>query len=154
MKNIYRDDRHETLVKRLAEQPHPLLNGSLFPTIRELLCFAAVVGYAEGEKKALGKKTSEIPGRVFENSDTAQDIIFLLALADNKNPDILRNENESEAVSIFESYANGGLDVISRWIGEVPSDPYGDQAIIAAMQKYGFFDVSDEEKSGPVEIDI
>ena len=60
----------------------------------------------------------------------------------------------SEAVSIFESYANGGLDVISRWIGEVPSDPYGDQAIIAAMQKYGFFDVSDEEKSGPVEIDI
>jgi dnd system-associated protein 4 len=154
MKNIYRDDKHDKIVKLLAEEPHPQLKRSIFKTIRELLCFAAVVGYHDGSKKKLGKKTTEIPGRVFENSDEALDIIYLLALADKKNADILRDENENESVSIFEQYANGGLDVIDRWLKENPTDPYGDQALIAAMQKYGFLKIAQEQTDEPIEIEI
>ncbi len=155
MKNVYRDNRHDTLVKRLAgDINHPLMKTSLFPFIRELLCFAALVGYAEGEKTALSKTTSEIPGRVFENSDEAQDIIYLLALVEKRDADILRNEREAEAISIFEQYANGGLDVISRWISEDPGDPYGDHAIIQAMQKYGYFDRAKKMDSSSIEIEV
>ncbi len=142
MRSIRRPERHEDLVRRLAEEPHPKSKRALFPTMRDLLCFAAVVGYEEGVRTPLGSgATKEIDGRIFENSPPAVDLIYLLALADTKNADILQDSREDEMVRIFEEYAATGLGVIESWTKETPNDSDGDQAILQAMRKGGYLGV-------------
>jgi dnd system-associated protein 4 len=154
MKDVSRDAKHEDLVKLLAEKQHPNLTGSLFRTMRELLCFSAVLGYHYGKKVPLGKKTIEIPSRVFENSDFATDIIYLLALCEKRTGEILKPDREGDVIKIFEEYANGGLEKIGEWLRETPEDAYGDQALINAIQNNGFLSPGNEEVSGPIEIEI
>jgi dnd system-associated protein 4 len=154
MKDVSRDKKYEDLVKLLAEKQHPKLTGSLFRTIRELLCFAAVLGYHYDKKVPLGKNTLEIPGRVFENSDFATDIIYLLALCSERTAEILKPERENEVIKIFEEFANGGLGVIEDWFKETPEDPYGDVALINAIQKHGFLTLATDKSSEPIEIEV
>src|SRR5690348_14617502 len=98
MRSIRRDEKHENTVKLLSEYPHPDGSRSVFPTMRELLCFAAVLGYHYGQKPDLGNKSIEIPARIFENSDTAMDLMFLIGLADRRDAEVLRDGNEDEVV--------------------------------------------------------
>ncbi|MDD4871359.1 MAG: hypothetical protein PHR77_12440 [Kiritimatiellae bacterium] len=138
MRNIRRSERFEGIVRQLAEKPHSVINRTIFPTMRELLCFAAVLGFEHGRKKELDQKTNEIDGRTFLNSEQAMDVMCLIALCDAKKSDILRDENEDEVVSIFEQYVQGGLEVLSEWLNERAEDANGDTAILAALSKYKF----------------
>lgn len=154
MRDINRDAKYEDLMKLLAEKKNPNLTSSLFKTMRELLCFCAVLGYHEGKRVPLSTKTTEIPGRVFENSDFAMDLIYLLALCESKSGDILKPENESDIIKIFEEYACGGLETLQRWISETPSDAYGDQAIINALYKYDFMTIEGSGDGEEITIEI
>src|SRR5688572_23848247 len=106
MRGIKRSEQHEDLVRRLAEASHPSSNRSIFPTMRELVCFAAVLGFEHDRRKALEGKTFEIDARIFQGSQQAVDLLYLVALAATKNGDILQEEREDEVVGIFEEYAN------------------------------------------------
>lgn len=55
-------------------------------------------------------------------------MVFALALADQKNSDILRPEKEKDCVQIYEEYANGGLDLVQSWI-----DRYSDLSVEDAV---------------------
>ena len=63
-KNIDRSRVHEDMVQRLAVAKLPGRDRSLFPTIRELLCFAALLGYSEKQRVhwigVMGPKTYRI----------------------------------------------------------------------------------------------
>ena len=154
MRSVYRDATFEDLVKRLAEQQHPNLTTSLFRTMRELLCFCAVVGYNNGKRRELGKKREEIPARVFEGNDFAMDLIYLLALCETKSADILKPENESDAVRIFEEYANGGLECLKGWLANTPTDAYGDLAIVNALREQGLMETGVKAGSDTIVIEI
>jgi dnd system-associated protein 4 len=123
--NINRSRVHEDMVQRLASQKLPGMDRTLFPTIRELLCFAALLGYSEKRRLPLDKDkgVEDISYQQFERGD-AEDLIFLIALADSKDPDILKDGEESRCAEIFEEYANGGLQIIHesmlRGGGEFP----------------------------------
>ena len=142
MRNVRRADKFENLVRLLSEQPHPITKKSVFPTMRELLCFAAVLGYHEGQRTPIEGKTNEIDGRVFPNSQQAIDLIYLIALIDAKDPMILHDDREDEMIRIFEEYANTGLGVLDRWMKEKPDDNIGDQAILSAFQRHGLLNTS------------
>lgn len=110
----------------------------VFPTMRELMCFAAALGYENGRKMPLTKDTNEIDARIWERSQEAMDLLYLIALVGENDGEILREDRIDDAVGIFEEYANGGFAVLTQWLKEKPDDLNGDKAILAALSKYGF----------------
>jgi dnd system-associated protein 4 len=137
MRNVRRALSHEVLVKMLAEKPHPKTQKSIFPTMRELLCFAAALGFQENRRKSIDGKTAEIDGRIFENSETATDLVYLVALAGVADVNILQPDREEEAVAVFEEYANGGLEILSEWMAADAGDIDGDHALLRGFVQGG-----------------
>jgi dnd system-associated protein 4 len=143
--NINRSRIHEDMVQRLSTQKMPDTDRTLFPTIRELLCFAALLGYSERRRLPLdrNKGIEDISYQQFERGD-AEDLIFLIALADSKDPEILKDGEESRCAEIFEEYANGGLQIIHeamlRGGGEYP-----DRDILEFLRENKYLNVNDEE---------
>ncbi|MFT5331046.1 MAG: dnd system-associated protein 4 [Parasphingorhabdus sp.] len=123
--NINRSRIHEDMVQMLAVDKLDGADRALFPTIRELLCFAAMLGYSEKRRIPLDRSdgVEDVSYQQFERGD-AEDLIYLLALADSRDPEILRDGEESRCAEIFEEYANGGLtilqDVLLKSGGEHP----------------------------------
>jgi dnd system-associated protein 4 len=106
--------------------------------MRELMCFAAVLGFDRERKRPLDAVTMDIDGRTFENHQQSIDMIYLIALADAKDAEIVREDREENYLSIFEQYAEGGFEEIALWLSERPEDEHGDAAILVALQKRGF----------------
>jgi len=111
-----------TPVKRSKkyEETLQLLGGkeaTMFPFLREAMTFCAVLGYKERRRLPLDNSvgTEDFAGAQYQLNE-AVDIMFALALADAKDSNILRPENEKECVRIYEEYANGGLDLVQSWI--------------------------------------
>ena len=130
------------MVRRLGDMQHPQVGRTIFPSMRELMCFAAVLGYESDRKRKLKEKTFEIDSRNFMNSQQAQDLLYLVALAHSKDVETLREEREDEMIEIFEQYAQGGLEILQGWLREKPEDLNGDHAILAALAKYGYLDAN------------
>ena len=72
------------------------------------------------------------------------DLLYLIALAEKRDVDILREENEDKMIQVFEEYANGGLQVLTDWLREHPEDPNGDRALLAALVSKGLLDTGDK----------
>lgn len=143
--NINRSRVHEEMVQRLAMQKLPNSDRTLFPTIRELLCFAALLGYSEKRRIPLDKEqgVEDISYQQFERGD-AEDLIYLIALAETKNPEILKDGEEGRCAEIFEEYANGGLQILReamlRGGGEYP-----DRDILELLKERGYLNTDEEE---------
>lgn len=124
--NINRSRQYEDIVQLLASQKLPGADRPLFPTIRELLCFAALLGYSEGRRVPLDRSqgVEDVSYQQFERGD-AEDLIYLIALADSRDSEILKDGEERRCAEIFEEYANGGFgvlkDLILRTGGENPN---------------------------------
>jgi dnd system-associated protein 4 len=138
--NINRSKQYEDTVQLLAAQKLPGSDRSLFPTIRELLCFAALLGYSEKRRVPLdrAKGVEDVSYQQFERGD-AEDLIYLLALADTRDPEILKDGEEGRCAEIFEEYANGGLGIIKdallRSGGEDPN-----RAILELLRSKGYIE--------------
>ncbi len=143
--NINRSRLHEDMVQRLAMQKLPGADRTLFPTIRELLCFAAMLGYSEGRRVPLDRTagTEDVSYQQFERGD-AEDLIYLLALAETKDPEILRDGEESRCAEIFEEYVNGGLQILRDAMLQSGGE-YPDRDILELLLKTGYLNVEDSE---------
>ena len=143
--NINRSKIHEEMVQRLAVQKIPPADRSLFPTIRELLCFAALLGYSEGKRIPLDSDSGkeDVSYQQFERGD-AEDLIYLIALAETKDPEILKDGEESRCAEIFEEYANGGLQILRDAMNQSGGE-YPDRDIQELLLERGYLDVQDIE---------
>ena len=143
--NINRSRVHEDMVQLLAVQKLPGAGRTLFPTIRELLCFAALLGYSEKRRLPLDKDegVEDISYQQFERGD-AEDLIYLIALAESKDPEILKDGNEHLCAEIFEQYANGGLQIIHESMLRSGGE-YPDRDILELLNAQGYLDANDEE---------
>jgi dnd system-associated protein 4 len=143
--NINRSRVHEDMVQRLATQKLPGTDRTLFPTIRELLCFAALLGYSENRRLPLDREQGleDVSYQQFERGD-AEDLIYLIALADSKDPEIVKDGEESRCAEIFEEYANGGLQIIHQAMlrggGEYP-----DRDVLELLREHNYLNIEDEE---------
>jgi dnd system-associated protein 4 len=145
MRNIRRSSRHNSTVDLLAEAKQKDSGLTIFPTLRDLLCFSAVLGYQLERKGPLVEPfVPFVDARIFENEPQAPELMFLIGLAVTKDVDCLREENEESLVSLFEEYADGGLEVLAEWMKETPSDPAGDRAILEALKRYGYLEILDK----------
>ena len=143
--NINRSRVHEDMVQRLSTQKLPGTDRTLFPTIRELLCFAALLGYSEQRRLPLDREkgTEDVSYQQFERGD-AEDLIYLIALADSKDPDILKDGEESRCAEIFEEYANGGLQIIHEAMNRGGGE-YPDRDILELLREHNYLNIDDEE---------
>jgi dnd system-associated protein 4 len=130
MRAIKRERRHEEMVKLLAERNHPDAKGSVFGSMRDLLTFAAALGFRERRKRPLDGDTIEIPARIFENRPETLDLMSIIAVLENRDPEKLGPDQDDTITHIFEEYANGGLDIISEWRADRPDDSYGADTLI------------------------
>jgi len=133
------------MVQRLtSEKPHGK-DCTLFPTIRELLCFAALLGYSQNRRMPLdkGKGVEDVSYQQFERVG-ADDLIFLIALSDSKDPEILRDGQEDKCAEIFEEYTNGGLQIIYESLQQFGGE-YPDRDILSMLIEQGYLPDNQEE---------
>lgn len=143
--NINRSRIHEKMVQRLAVDPLPELGKRLFPTIREFLCFSALLGYSEGRRIPLDRSEGieDVSYQQFERNE-AVEIVYAIAIAEEKSSDILKEDRESDCAQIFEEYANGGMILIDEWLS-ASADLAPDKAIFAGLLQAGFITVDGDE---------
>lgn len=145
MRGIRRPAEFEDIVRRLAEEPHPACKKSIFATMRDLVCFAAALGFEVKRRVAIEGPTNEIDARIFERSETAMDLLYLIALSEERNSDVLMPDREEQAARIFEEYSAGGLAEIRDWLQARPEDEHGDQALLAGLQRKGLLMASEPQ---------
>lgn len=150
MRDVKRSVEFEELYNRLGNREYKWPEGRrpngapLFGTIRELLCFAAFLGfYSERRESLQGCQTDSVPEEVFAKNEDALEIVRIIALAERKDQAIFEEDKVEEMVTIFEEYAHGGMKIIQRFILDLPTDVLGADAIIAGLRKEGILDKRD-----------
>lgn len=95
-------------------------NEAVFKTYKDLMLFSACVGYAESSRKKLEKGSLEpIDFSVFSGEcDSA--IINMIALAETGDPKIF--EDRDDIFTMFEEYANAGLEILRRKVIDAPGN--------------------------------
>lgn len=116
--SINRSKEFEQTVQTLAGERAYIFNESgkkLFSTIRELLTFAATVGFNSKLRLPLDRSfgTDDIQGVVYDDTE-ALEYIWLIAVAETGKVDIIKDGQEKNCALIYEEYANGGLKILSE----------------------------------------
>lgn len=105
---VRRPERHEVLIQQLR-------NDAGFPAMRDVLLFAAGVGYAHGRRVPFDKSGEPIRYEILTNDALAEPFVSMLAaVASEGDPEILDAARLPERITIFEEYANGGLEYIQE----------------------------------------
>ena len=132
--SVNRSGEFERIVQLLGAVESKSGDKRLFNTLRDVLSFAAVLGYREGQKRPFSAShgRDDIQASVYQRNE-ANEIIFAIALGDQKDANILKPENERKCIKIFEEYANGGLHIINGWLDKYANiDP--DDAIMRGLK--------------------
>jgi dnd system-associated protein 4 len=137
--NIFRSRAYEDVVQKLGSLPLPDSDRRLFPTIREVLCFAALLGFSEDRRLPLDRSqgVEDISYQQFEREQNAEFLVYLIALAAGDGPDMLREGREQECATIFEEYANGGLAIIKDHLLRAGGE-YPDRALMSLLRERGY----------------
>lgn len=149
MRGVRRSKIHSDLVDRLDTR-NPSTNQKVFPFKKATMCYAAILGFKKSKRSKLpDRDVDTIEWHTFANGGYA-DYIFLIALAHAKSLDVLRYDIENsdpigfdeDMVTIFEEYANGGLEIMQTWLQKKPGDVYGHEAIISGLKREGFLNLA------------
>jgi len=107
---VRRPERHEVLIQQMR-------NDGGFPAMRDLMLFAAGIGFAQERRIPFDKTAEPIRYEILINDALAEPFISMLAaVAKEGDPEILDATRLSERITIFEEYANGGLEYIQEQV--------------------------------------
>ena len=107
-------------------------NDSMFPFIKDLMVFAASIGYSLKQRTPLKGESAGITLGTY-SSDGQDGFIYLFGLLESKNGESLRFDNLRETIKIYEEFCNAGLYEIQKWLDNNPSDPSGTDTILTKM---------------------
>ncbi len=119
---VERERTHEPLVTRLCTNQGN--RKPLFAYNKDLMVFAAMVGHSTNTRRPLKGDVISIILDTY-STDQKDAFIYLIALMEEKNATILKDENLSNAIKVFEEYCNAGLYEITLWLDENPGDHEG-----------------------------
>ena len=115
---LHLDEQFSDTINKLFDEKDRETGERLFPTLVDLMVFAAMVG-REAFDDCKGVKVStngrEISSDVVLNLNR-DGIAYLLALDDNQDRNILREENDKEMWDYPQNYAFLGLQQIEKWL--------------------------------------
>ncbi|MGF1688794.1 hypothetical protein L4C36_19260 [Photobacterium japonica] len=122
--SVRRDARFEGLEERFCSTKGAKSDARVFSTVKELMVFAALIGYQLGDYQPLKSKVNTTPILLDTYATTGHDAyIYLLALAKEPSLNMLKDENLRDAIGIFEGYCNSGLMHIDSWVMSNISEP-------------------------------
>ena len=125
--NVRRARKFEPLIDRFCSTSN---QKSLFNYNKDLMVFAAVIGFSKDKYIELPSASDHIPITLGTySSDRKDSFIYMLALLAKKDALLLKNEHLTKAINIFEGYCNGGLTLIQEWLDSNASDPFGIETI-------------------------
>ena len=125
--DVKREIAHKALETILVKS-----NDSMFPFIKDLMVFAASIGYSLGHRAPLKGECDGITLGTY-SSDGQDGFIYLFGLLEAKNGESLRIDNLRETIKIYEEFCNAGLYEIQKWLDNNPSDPFGTDTILKKM---------------------
>ena len=107
---VRRPERHELLIQSL-------LSEARFPAMRDVLLFAAALGYSANRRAPFEKSGEPIRYEILVNEAQADPFVCMLAAVTKpEDPEILDADRLGERIAIFEEYANGGLEFLQEQI--------------------------------------
>ena len=126
---VKRERTHEGLINRLS-----IRSKGVFSLLKDLMVFAAIVGYSNERKRKLSGDTVDIILDTY-SSDQKDGFIYLIAMLETQEGSCLKDENLSESVVYFEEYCNEGLYQISEWLDDNAGDPDGVETLLNQIYK-------------------
>lgn len=134
-KEVRRNNKYNSVVNLLVygalDGDETFKGQKIFPYIKDLIIFAAMVGKRYNSQEEVEKDNTKIilgtfEGGIGSNRDTRLDqhnIIFMFGLATLRDMKYMRDENIDEVIHIFERYSNGGLSIIYSWLRDAAWNP-------------------------------
>ena len=125
---LHLDEQFSDTINKLFDEKDKVTGERLFPTLVDLMVFAAMVGrdaFDDCKGVKVSAKGREISSDVVQNQNR-DGIAYLLALDGNKDGNILREENDKEMWDYLQNYAFLGLQQIETWLngsGNLNLDP-------------------------------
>lgn len=123
---VKRERTHEPLVNKFCSKDG---KKPIFKNIKDLMLFAAMVGYSKGMRKKLSNDSISIALETYA-TDQKDSYIYLLALMTERDGVCLKNDNLPSSIKIFEEYCNSGLEEIQLWLDENPGDHTGVDTLV------------------------
>lgn len=102
-------------MKRLAGEEGP------FSTLAEVLTFAAGLGYSEGQREPFSASGEQIDFDVFQRLGV-EGFIDMLAAAVHEDVSILGPQRADDRLTVFEEFANGGLEILQSRMTQSQAD--------------------------------
>jgi dnd system-associated protein 4 len=115
-RRLNRPKDKDDLLKQLTEQ-------GPFQDNRDVLVFAAALGWHEGRRVPLGAKGEAIRWETATNRRGTEALTNMIAAARTGDPEILASDRFDERLEIFEEYANGGLEILRAMLASDPRPP-------------------------------
>lgn len=134
-KVVRRNNKYDnTVVNPLVNEMYSVAPGvqvKLFPYIKDLIVFAAMVGRYYDRKEAVESASTPITLATFSGQHGSHkrsladqhNIIFMFGLSILRDMKYLHDENIGEVIKVFEEYSNGGLSIIETWLLESGGKP-------------------------------
>lgn len=91
-----------------------------FQENRDVLVFAAALGWHEKRLRQLGPKDEPIRWETATNRRGTEALASMIAAAASDDPEILSDDQFDKRLEIFEQYANGGLEVLQGVLANEP----------------------------------
>jgi dnd system-associated protein 4 len=131
-------DKDDLLQQLTAQGP--------FQEYRDVLVFAAALGWHEGHRVPLAAKGEPIRWDVATHRRGTESLANMIAAASSNDPEIVAGDRFEERLAIFEEYANGGLELLQSMLASDPRAPV--DVILALIQKVS----RSEEESDQVDL--
>lgn len=107
---------------------------SIFKTYKDLMVFAACLGYRRDKRVEFQKSAEPINLQIFSGTFD-QAVINTLAIATTNDSKVIGEDQEDERIRIFEEFACGGLEIMADEIGGGSVSSWGDALLTSIMQE-------------------
>lgn len=105
---VRRPKTYEVLIQQLRDDAG-------FPTMRDILLFAAALGKFQGRRQPFDESSEPIRYETLTDPAYAATLVNMLAaVTEADDPEVLSGSRLTERVRIFEEFANGGLEYLQE----------------------------------------
>lgn len=125
-RRLNRPKDKDDLLQQLTEQ-------GPFDEYRDVLVFAAALGWYEAHRVPLGTKGEPIRWDVAAHRRGTEALANMIAAAATDDPEVVAADRFDERLEVFEEYANGGLERLRGLLAGDPRPPV--DVILGLVQK-------------------
>lgn len=142
MRRVRRPAQHDELLRRLVGDDGP------FSTLAEALTFAAGLGFSEGRRQPFARTGEQIDFDVFVRLGV-EGLVDMIAAAAHDDVAILGPAGADERLTVFEEYANGGLESLQGRLARSKADLESLLSVVLDVEH----DTAAEQPDGGVDFD-